>query len=77
MFSNIQIKNYRENKGKLCPYCGEESISTINIGELKIINPDRATQRMKCKSCKKEWIEIYPMFEIEEVEEENEKTGDR
>lgn len=54
----------------MCPYCGERSVAIPkNGGELKIINQDRATQEMECTSCKKIWNEIYPMFDIEEIEE--------
>jgi len=79
LFNSIQIKEYRENKGKVCPYCGKSSVTTLRKKEgLKIINQDRATQKMECKSCKKIWIEIYPIFDIEEIEEDNdEKTTDR
>lgn len=67
MFSYIQIRDYIDNRGEICPYCGESSV-TISVDiELEIINQDRLVQRMKCKSCKKTWNEIYPMFNIEEI----------
>lgn len=69
MFDSIQIQKYRDNKGKTCPYCGNQSVSILKKEELKIINPDRATQKMECRTCKKIWNEIYPMFNIEEIED--------
>lgn len=69
MFDSIQQKEYRENKGKVCPYCKKESVTTLEVkGELKIINQDKSFQHMTCKECKKVWKEIYPIFDIEEIE---------
>lgn len=68
MLSLEQIKKYRKNKGKICPYCNKPTVENNN-GKLKIINQDRATQMMRCHSCKKIWKEIYPIFDIEEIEE--------
>jgi len=67
MFSFIKIKEYKDNKGKMCPYCGKESVIIITKEEFKIINQDRAVQKMSCKNCKKFWNEIYPEFKIEEI----------
>jgi len=64
----LEISEYKKRKGKFCPYCNSGKICTSKTkGELKIVNPDRATQEMKCKSCRKVWLEIYPFFDIEEV----------
>jgi len=70
LLNQIKIKEYRENKGKICPYCGKQTVENHN-GMLKIVNQDKATQKMQCSSCKKIWREIYPMFDIEEIEEKD------
>jgi len=75
LFNSIQIQKYRDNKGKICPYCENQSVTILNKEELKIINPDRATQKMECRVCKRTWKEIYPMFNIEEIEVKNEEAG--
>lgn len=68
MFSFDDKNMYRDNRGKVCPYCKSNSVNVASKrGELKIVNNDRSTQEMKCLKCKKRWIEIYPMFDIEEL----------
>lgn len=75
MLSSEQIKEYRKNKGKICPYCGKSTVENIN-GKLNIISQDRSIQEMQCSSCKKMWKEIYPIFDIEEIENiKDEKNG--
>lgn len=70
MLSKIDKDEYRENLGKVCPYCGNESVITSSRKEeLKVINNDRSLQEMKCTKCKKHWKEVYPIFDIEELED--------
>lgn len=71
MLTNIEKVEYRKNDGKTCPYC--KAINSVMLSskreETHIINNNKSIQEMKCKKCGKHWKEIYPMFDIEEMED--------
>ena len=75
MLSSLEKQEYREHKGKICPYCGKESVSVMKPAQdPKVINQDRSIQNMRCNSCKMVWNEVYPIFDIEE--NTSEQTSD-
>lgn len=68
MFTINEKEKYRKDRS--CPYCNCKTISSVE-NVVKVINNDKSIQLMKCKKCKKKWNEVYPMFDIEEIGEEN------
>lgn len=70
MLDDLKKKEYRENNGKLCPYCGEESTKISKKEQVNVINNDKSTLEVECKTCGKHWTEIYPIFDIKEEDEQ-------
>lgn len=66
--SQEAIKNYIENGGYSCPFCGS--------GEIEAYNYDwdeaGAYSDVKCHTCGKVWTDVYKLVEITYDEDENE-----
>jgi hypothetical protein len=66
MFTNEQIKEYLDNCGSACPYCGSDNISADYM-ECEGMS---AWRRVDCLNpkCLRKWTEGYKMVDIEELE---------
>jgi transcription elongation factor Elf1 len=57
-------KEYLENFGTECPFCGSEDISTFDwdfgIGEV--------WSRVRCYECKEVWIDVYKLTGVEQYD---------
>ena len=63
MLSEEQKKEYVENKGFYCPYCGGTSV--IADGPVNL-DGDEGDQRAYCEDCEKAWFDIYTITGIME-----------
>jgi hypothetical protein len=61
-----QIKNYLENGGNKCPYCGSENISGGHFET----DSNEAWQPVSCDDCGREWSDLYRLVGIYEESED-------
>lgn len=61
------IKNYIDEGGVRCPYCGSYNISTYTP---HIVDEDRGglVQKVCCGNCRKTWADFYKIVEVMEKE---------
>jgi hypothetical protein len=69
MFTVKQIEEYVKQKGLRCPYCG--SVGHVTAGRA-IPDADviQINQSMLCRMCKREWVDVYNLAGIIEVEQD-------
>ena len=67
MLTKDQIAEYLNNGGAVCPYCGNNAV--VASGETKAVGIE-ARQQIVCFKCNKEWVDVYKLTGIEEVEKE-------
>lgn len=51
-------------RGECCPYCKSESIT----GESLDIEGKHASQKVSCQDCEREWLDIYRLADVEEID---------
>jgi transcription elongation factor Elf1 len=62
MLTEEQINKYLKDPNQ-CPYCNSKEISYT--GE-----DDANFKDVHCKNCKKNWLEVFQLIKIEEVDED-------
>jgi hypothetical protein len=66
MLSEHQIDKYVARDGKYCPYCDKhhlQSEETVWWGDAT------GDVKMTCLSCHKQWVEVYRLSDIKEINE--------
>lgn len=63
MLSAEQKEKYLASDGTRCPFC--ESYDATG-GQIEI-DGSEAWQEVKCLACEKSWIDVYKLFDVEEV----------
>ena len=54
----MNSKEYVENLGSECPYCG----STQLVGGTVEVHHARAYQPIDCVDCKRSWVDVYKLI---------------
>ena len=67
-FTKQQEKDYIENRGTKCPFCGGSDISSDHK-DMTTGGPDELFPTVTCENpdCGKQWLEIYVLKGIEEI----------
>lgn len=60
-----QKKKYMINNGNICPFCESEEISADHAD----FDDCWVWRKVECNQCKKQWVDIYKLVDIEDVDE--------
>ena len=61
--SKEQKEDYIRKGGVRCIYCGS---SDITAG---VFEGEAAGQKVECRNCQKEWMDVYELVDVQEIEE--------